>query len=146
MQKPYLVAWSSSFSTWLLTKVPDNHFQIWSCIRRSFGMMRLNSRMVFCAMIFIGAMQIPGIEWTLESEIGRPNPYFMSFPMSFFEESWLLWFLKAGASIRSLCCSSLLNSFNGHLLPSLRKSFIHFQSGWRPKICWRTNGGLNSLP
>ena len=149
MQKPYLHGCSSCFWTRLLTEVPDDHFQLWSCVRQSFGTVRPNLLIVFCAMMFIGAMTRPGIEQMLERGISRLQPYFTSFLMSFLRRSGFcdapLWLPKASASSKSCLRSDSFKASNGHLLPLSRKVFICCQSGWSPKIVWRVDVGFNSL-
>ncbi len=150
MQKPYWQAWRSSFWRRLFTEVSEDHFQLWLWVSLSFWIICLNSSIVFCSIIFIGAITIPGIIWTLERGMGRLYPYLTSFVISFSRMTGFcevpLWFLNVSALTKSCCCSFLLISANGHLLPSKRKASIWFHRGWSPNTCWRTEGGLNSFP
>ncbi len=150
MQKLYWQAWRSSFWMRLFTEVPEDHFQLWSWVSLSFGIIHLNLSIMFCAIIFIGAIRRPGIDCTLDRGMGRLYPYLKFFVISFLRMTGFckapLWFLNVSALTKSCCCSFLLISTNGHLLPSKRKASIWFHRGWSLNTCWRTEGGLNSFP
>ncbi len=121
MQKPYQQAWRSSFWTRLFTEVPEDYFQLWSWVSLSFGIIHPNLSIVFCSIIFIGAIMRPRIDQTLERGTGRLYPYLTSFAIGCLRVTSFckapLWFPNVSVSTKSCCRSFLLISTNGHLLP-----------------------------
>jgi hypothetical protein len=71
----------------LLTDVPEDHFQLWSWVSQSFGIAHPNLLILFCAIMFIGAISRPGMSFTLLIGIGMLKPYLTSLLMSFSRSS-----------------------------------------------------------
>ena len=71
MHDPNMQGRSSYVMMRLLTGFPDDHSKLWSCVKRSFGMIRLCSLMVFCCCMFMCRMRMSGIFVAFVSGSGR---------------------------------------------------------------------------
>ena len=142
-----------SFLVLLLMDVPELHCQLWLWVSQSFGMTCLIPLIVFCTIMFIGAITNPGIDLTLNKGTGRLFPWMTSLLMSFLSSTgWVgtpLWVPKVSALPRACC--QFFTDFLQWPFASVSEDWFHLQPKgvetndflkflWHPKLWSITKG------